>query len=229
MRQKQYVQSIAETPREDRPRERLLRLGGGSLSDVELLTIMISSGNKQWSVRHIAARVLHMTDTLKRPPSLDELLSVPGLGPAKAAQLSAAFEFSRRCYWPEEKKISFPQDVLPLIHHYADRKQEHFICVSLNGAHEVMNIRTVSVGLVNRAIVHPREVFADPIKDRAAAVLVAHNHPSGNVQPSREDLEVTARIEEAGRILGIALLDHIIFSVKGYYSFLEHGHIKGGD
>ena len=115
--------------------------------------------------------------------------------------------------------------MLPAIRHYADRKQEHFLSVSLNGAHEIIAVRVVSIGLVNRTIVHPREVFADPLTDRAAAVVVAHNHPSGQVQPSMEDRDVTRRLKSAGDTLGMKLLDHVVFSTLGYYSFLEHGEL----
>ncbi|HUX11678.1 MAG TPA: JAB domain-containing protein, partial [Spirochaetia bacterium] len=144
---------------------------------------------------------------------------------AKAALLSAAIEFSRRQLCPERRRIAFPADVLPLVRHFADRKQEHFISLSLNGAHEVSAVRVVSVGLVNRTIVHPREVYADPVTDRASAVIVCHNHPSGNVDPSSEDREVTRRLAAAGETLGIPLLDHVVFSERAYYSFLEHGEI----
>jgi DNA repair protein RadC len=115
--------------------------------------------------------------------------------------------------------------VLPLIRHYADRRQEHFLCVSLNGANEIIATRVVSVGLVNKTQVHPREVFADPITDRASAVIVAHNHPSGSLEPSKEDIDITGQLRSAGEILGIRLLDHVIFNSKGYYSFLEKGLI----
>jgi DNA repair protein RadC len=134
-------------------------------------------------------------------------------------------EFSRHRIRPEGLRISFPPDVLPLIQHYADRKQEHFLCVSLNGANEVIASRVVSVGLVNKTQVHPREVFADPITDRASAIIVAHNHTAGGLTPSKEDIEVTKQLKAAGATLGIKLLDHIIFNHKGHYSFLEHGEI----
>ena len=133
----------------------------------------------------------------------------------------ATLELARRLLCPKQQRITFPADVIPLISHYSDRKQEHFLCLSLNGAHEVSAIRVVSVGLVNRTVVHPREVYADALMDRAAAVIVAHNHPSGNVEPSAEDRDVTARLKAAGETLGVRLLDHIIFSARGYYSFLE--------
>ncbi len=119
-------------------------------------------------------------------------------------------------------KIRFPADVLPLIRHYADRKQEHFLCVSVNGAREVTHVRVVSIGLVNKSHVHPREVFADVIAERASAVIIAHNHPEGSLNPSEEDIAITESIRDAGKILGINLLDHIIFNRSDYYSFAEN-------
>jgi DNA repair protein RadC len=151
-----------------------------------------------------------------------DIQDIQGIGPAKAALVSAAFEFVRRRVKPEGLKVTFPVDILPLIQHYGDRKQEHFLCISLNGAHEVLQVRVITIGLVNQSHVHPREVFADVIAERASAVIIAHNHPSGRIEPSREDREITQRLKAAGEILGIDLLDHIVFSHKGYYSFAEH-------
>jgi len=122
---------------------------------------------------------------------------------------------------PEGFKIGLPPDVLPLIQHMADRKKEYFLCISLNGAYEVIAVRTVSVGLVNKTQVHPWEVFADPITDRATAIIVAHNHPTGNLTHSKDDIAITRQLKSAGETLGIRLLDHIIFGNKGYYSFQE--------
>jgi DNA repair protein RadC len=167
----------------------------------------------------VARRVLRTLDASSDRVDLKDLQKIEGVGPAKAALLSAALEFARRRIRPEGVKISLPPDVLPLIRHYADRKQEHFICISLNGANEVINTRIVSVGLVNKTQVHPREVFADPITDRASAIIVAHNHPAGGLYPSKEDIEVTKQLKSAGEILGIRLLDHIIFNHKGYYRY----------
>jgi DNA repair protein RadC len=144
------------------------------------------------------------------------------VGPAKATLIAASLEFARRRIRPEGIKIKTPVDVLPLVRHYGDRKQEHFLCISLNGANEIITTRVVSVGLVNKTQVHPREVFADPITDRASAVILAHNHPSGDLTPSKEDILLTRQLKEAGETLGIAVLDHIIFSQKGHYSFLEN-------
>jgi DNA repair protein RadC len=113
-----------------------------------------------------------------------------------------------------------------LIRHYADRKQERFLSVSLNGAHEVINVRVVTVGLVNRTIVHPREVFADPLSDRCSAICVCHNHPSGNLEPSIEDDDVTTSLETAAAILGIRFLDHLIFSETAFFSYKKENRLK---
>ena len=140
-------------------------------------------------------------------------------------QPCAAIEFARRRIKPEGVKIETPADVLPLIRHYADRKQEHFLCASINGANEILNIRVVSIGLIDRSPVHPREVFADALSDRASAIIVAHNHPSGGVEPSSSDINITVQLKAAGAIIGIELLDHIIFNRTKYFSFLEDGRL----
>ncbi len=207
----------------ERPREKLRAKGLAALSDIELMAILLGSGTKTGDVLTVAGRILKVVDGRNDMLGLEELLKIEGVGPAKASLIAAALEFARRRIRPEGLRISFPPDVLPLIRHFADRRQEHFICVSLNGANEVIAARVVSVGLVNKTQVHPREVFADPLTDRAAAVFVAHNHPSGTLEPSKEDIETTGRLRSAGKILGLRLLDHIVFNPKGYYSFLEKG------
>ncbi|MCD4755578.1 MAG: DNA repair protein RadC [Deltaproteobacteria bacterium] len=219
------MRKISEIPEPDRPREKLLKKGANSLSDIELVAILLGKGTQKQDVMSVARRVLRTMDVSSKRVDLKNLQKIEGVGPAKAALLSAALEFARRRIRPEGVKISLPPDVLPLIRHYADRKQEHFICISLNGANEVINTRIVSVGLVNKTQVHPREVFADPITDRASAIIVAHNHPAGGLHPSKEDIAVTKQLKSAGGILGIRLLDHIIFNHKGYYSFLEDGKL----
>jgi DNA repair protein RadC len=134
-------------------------------------------------------------------------------------------EFGRRRYGSFSACIKNPSDIYTLVRHYADRKQERFISLSLNGAHEVLAVRIVTIGLVNRAIVHPREVFADILQDRAAAFCVAHNHPSGQLKSSPEDEEITSRLLSASRILGLHFVDHIIFSQTAWWSFRENGKL----
>lgn len=219
------MKRIQDLPQSDRPREKLKRKGAQALSDLELMAILLGSGNRTTDVMSLASRILKALDGQGAAPSVETLCKVEGVGLAKAAVIAAAMEFSRRRIHPSGMRIAFPPDVYPLIRHMADRRQEHFLCVSLNGANEVIAIRTVSVGLVNRALVHPREVFADPITDRASAVIVAHNHPSGNLAPSQDDLEVTRQLQAAGRTLGIKFLDHLIFNQTGYCSLMERGHL----
>jgi DNA repair protein RadC len=216
---------LTDIPKEDRPREKLEQKGPESLSDLELMAILLGSGIKGHDVMTVADRILKALDASKGNASVAELKQIEGVGLAKATLIAAALEFARRRIRPEGLKISFPADVLPLIRHYADRKQEHFICVSINGANEVITTRVVSVGLVNKTQVHPREVFADPITDRASAIIVAHNHPIGDLIPSKEDIEITKQLKSAGEVLGIKVLDHMIFNDKGYYSLLEKGEI----
>jgi len=216
------MKKIKDIPVNERPREKLLVKGAKSLADEELLAILLGKGTSKCDVLSLAKKMIPIIDEKGENLSIDDLTEFEGVGPAKATVITAAFEFVRRRIKPEGLKLKFPIDVLPLIQHYGDRKQEHFLCVSINGAREVMNVRVVTIGLVNKSQVHPREVFADVISERASAVIIAHNHPNGDLKPSDEDLKVTRRIKEAANILGINLLDHIIFNTKGYYSFVEN-------
>jgi len=219
------MKKISDIPKNERPREKLQFKGPQALSDLELLAILLGKGTKDHDVLSLAEKILKTIDNDGGTPNVEKLSDIKGVGPAKATTIVAALEFARRRIRPEGLKISFPPDVLPLIRHYADRKQEHLLCVSLNGAREVIATRVVTVGLANRTQMHPREVFADPLIDRSAAIILAHNHPAGDVSPSKEDREVTKKIKEAGEILGIQLLDHLIFNLKDYYSLLEHDEI----
>jgi DNA repair protein RadC len=220
------MKKVKDIPKDDRPREKLLKKGPEALADLELMAILIGRGIVGHDVMTLAGRVLNLIEEDHGKINVEALQKIEGVGLAKATVIAAALEFARRRIRPEGFKISFPTDVLPLIRHYADRKQEHFICVSLNGSNEVIAERVISIGLVNRTQVHPREVFADAIAERASAIIVAHNHPSGGVNPSKEDFEITKQLRSAGEILGIKLLDHVIFNHKTYYSFLENGDLQ---
>jgi DNA repair protein RadC len=213
------MKKITDLAHADRPRERLIKLGARALHDYELLAILLGSGNRNEDVLSLSRKIVRELDKHNLDFSYESLSGIAGLGPAKTSQIVAAFELARRRIASDGVKIREPGDIIPLITHLADRKQETFICISLNGAHEVIASRIVTVGLVNLCQVHPREVFADPITDRACAVIVAHNHPSGSLEPSPEDRKVTDRLKEAAEIIGLNFLDHIIFSRKGYYSF----------
>ena len=140
--------------------------------------------------------------------------------------IKAAIELGRRACGRNGRVVVSPDDVYKEVRHFAfDNRQERMIVVLLNGAHEVMRALVATQGLLNRTIAHPREIYSDAIKERAAAIAIAHNHPSGCIEPSNEDKEVTRRLSEAGNILGIKLLDHLIITPDRYYSFLEHGLI----
>jgi DNA repair protein RadC len=215
--------TIHDIPEADRPREKLLRKGAAALSDQELLAVLLGKGTSKIDVMTLARNVTTVADKKGLGLTVEDLVNLEGMGNTKAMLLIAAIEFARRRIKPEGAKIVSPADLLPHVRHYADRKQEHFLCASINGANELLNIRVVSIGLIDRSPVHPREVFADPLSDRASAVIVAHNHPSGGLEPSPSDIEITAQLKAAGAIVGIDLLDHIIFNRTGYFSFLEAG------
>jgi DNA repair protein RadC len=214
---------ISDIPEQDRPREKLLSKGADALSDQELLAVLLGKGTRQMDVMTLAAKMARVIDEKGLRVRVADLTGLDGVGEAKATLILAAIEFARRRIKPEGMKIETPADVLPLIRHYADRKQEHFISVTINGANEVINVRVVSIGLIDRTPVHPREVFADAVVDRASGIVVAHNHPAGCLEPSSLDTEVTQQLRKAGDLMGIPLLDHIIFNRNGYFSFLESG------
>jgi DNA repair protein RadC len=217
--------SLDRIPKHDRPREKLLAKGPSALSDQELLAVLLGKGTAQMDVMTLAAKVARVIDEKGLDVRVDDLTLFDGVGEAKATLVLAAIEFARRRIKPEGLKITTPSDVLPLIRHFADRKQEHFLSITINGANEVLNVRVVSIGLVDRSPVHPREVFADALADRASGIIVAHNHPTGSLEPSEGDLDVTRQLRQAGEIMGIELLDHIVFNQRGYFSFLESGRL----
>ena len=213
-------------PFSQRPRERLIEFGPRALQDQELLAIILNNGIKGKSVNVLANELLDRLEYTREFPVVKELMCLAGLGLSKACTIVAMLELGRR-YWDfSGVKIRYPVDIYRVIRHFADRKQEVFLSVSLNGTHEVIAVRVVSKGLVNRTIVHPREVFADPLTDRCSAVCVCHNHPSGELIPSREDDDVTISLAAAAEILGIRFLDHIIFSDKAFYSYRKENRLK---
>lgn len=220
------VKQFKNVEKIDRPREKLMARGAAALTDAELIAAIIGTGTKGNDVSHAAKQIVEIFDNNAGSGFPLELLKqVPGIAAAKSGVLAAAWEFVRRRVQPDNMKITKPDDVVSFVRHYADRRQEHLLCLSLNGANDILACRVVTIGLSDRSLVHPREVFADPLTDRAAAIIVAHNHPSGQLVPSDEDRKITERLLQAGELLGIPVLDHVIFTTKGYYSFKEHGEI----
>ena len=217
------MKRIKDLPEFSRPREKLKEKGAEALSDPELIAIVLGSGTRGQDVMTLASKIARLIASTKGNLSLGELSDVEGIGIAKASQILAGFELARRHMTKESKKITEAKDVLPFLSDITDKQQEYFVCISLNGANEVIEKRIVTVGLLDKSQVHPREVFADVITDRAASVILAHNHPSGELKPSNSDLKIHEQLTEAGKILGITGLDHIIVSKKGYFSFQEEG------
>jgi len=223
---KMTYKAITDIPSIERPREKLLERGPLALSDTELLAIILNTGIRGKNVMVVADKLLGFLERNKDIPPVKDLSELPGIGKSRACAVAAILELGRRRYGSIAARIKEPSDIYTLIRHFADRKQERFITLSLNGAHDVMAVRVVTIGLVNRTIVHPREVFADLIQDRASAFCVAHNHPSGHLQSSPEDDEITVRLQQSAQILGLNFLDHLIFSETSWWSFRQNGKLK---
>jgi DNA repair protein RadC len=210
---------------EDRPREKLAKYGVENLSNSELLAILLNTGIRGKNVRTLSKELQEKINNLNEMPSIQELLKISGLGVTKASIIVAMLEFGRRRWGMRKARIRTPNDAFSFLRHYAESPQEQFFSISLNCACEVISVRTVTVGLVDRTIAHPREVFAGIITDRAAAAIIAHNHPSGCVEPSVQDNEITTRLVNAAQIFGIRVFDHIIFTDTHYFSYKAAGKL----
>ena len=219
------MKKIHDLPEFNRPREKLAERGPAALTDVELVAAILGRGTPGHDVMSIAKQVAKVIADKHGRFGLEDLRDIAGMGHAKSCQIVAGFELARRYVLPDVVKINGTQDILPLLQDIAGKQQEHFVCISLNGANEVIQKRIVTVGLLDRSQVHPREVFADVIADRAAAVILAHNHPSGELRPSDADLRMHNQLIEAAQILGLRVLDDLIVAKKGYFSFEEAGLI----
>jgi DNA repair protein RadC len=206
-------------------REKVMRNGITYPTNLELIMLLLGTGTQGIPVGKLAQRVLNTITASSRDTLLQNLLKLEGIGPSKAITIAAAMEFGRRQNNHTGKQVSKPSDLIPFVHHYAMQEQEHFICVTLNGAHEIIKIRTVSVGTINKTMVHPREVFTGAIKDMAAAVILCHNHPSGNASPSRQDDQLTEHVKQAADLLQIRLADHLIVADRTYYSYADEGRL----
>lgn len=227
-----YHRSIKDWPEEERPRERLLRYGTEVLSNAQILGILLRTGSGDGTAIDLARALIKKFDTLKEleSASISELLSIKGMGPAKAAQLKAAFTLSRRM----QAEPSDPEDPFrtseDVYKFYSPRldglRKEVFLCALLDSKNRPFKDITVSEGTITTSLVHPREVFGPAIKESAVGVLFVHNHPSGDPNPSRDDMEITRRLVETGKVIGINVLDHIIIGNRGnYVSFLDKGFL----
>lgn len=211
---------INDRQKHDRPREKLQAKGAEALSDYELLMAIIGSGNKQADVTVIAKNVLKLFKT-EGGISYQLLAKVGGIGAAKATEITAAFELAKRYLADHEQPIISDSDTaLEQLADIRNKKQEYLVCLTLDGANRLIAKRVITIGTLTSSLVHPREVFADAITDRAASIIVAHNHPSGRLVASAEDKEVTERLVSVGEMVGIDVIDHIIVAPTGSISIL---------
>lgn len=210
---------MSDHRKSDRPREKLQSRGAASLSDFELLQALIGSGNAQADVSKIARDTLKVIKTSGADVTYEQLKVITGMGAAKITEILAALELSKRYLIDSDRPIiDSPEKAVEQLADIRDKKQEYFICLTLDGANRLITKRIITIGTLTASLVHPREVFADAITDRAASIIVAHNHPSGNLEASLADQEVTKRLQDAANLLGIEMRDHILVTSRSYCS-----------
>ena len=229
---KDFSFTVRDLPKPERPRERLQKLGPEALSSQELLALVIGRGIPKKSVMIIAQELLARFRNVKAisQATLEELSQIKGIGLAKAAQIKACFELGKRENLEPPDLVPFdiknPEAVVKAIRaSVQDKAKEHFKLILLNSRNRVIDISTISIGTLTTSLVHPREVFKEAIMHSAASVVLAHNHPSGDPDPSEDDLKITKKLVESGKILGIEVIDHIIIGKIDHYSFREKGLI----
>lgn len=222
---------IRDYPKEERPRERFLQDGPQSLSNQELLALLLRTGSKEESVLQLSNRLIKAFEGLRllKEASVEEMTEIKGIGEAKAIQILAAVELGRRIHKLNDQDryvIRSPEDGANYcMEEMRFLSQEHFVCLYLNTKNQVLHKRTVFIGSLNASIVHPREVFKEAFRRSAASIICLHNHPSGDPSPSREDIDVTKRLVECGKIMGVEVLDHIIIGEHKYVSLKEKGYL----
>ncbi len=219
---------VKDLPLDDRPREKLILRGPQSLTDAELIAIILRTGKKGKSVVTMAHEIINQFGNLNMffSQTLDSIKKIPGIGNDKAAALAAVFELTRRIdsqkKWYSNKEVTSPKDVaevfMPLLR---DEMKEKFYVICLNSANKIIKYELISEGNLNSSVVHPREVFKVAIDSLSANIILLHNHPSGNVEPSSEDINLTKKMVEAGKLLEISVFDHIVIAGNKYVSFVE--------
>lgn len=205
-----------------KPREKLARFGAKRLTDLELLQILIGSGNQQASAKQIAKHLLKMIKERGSEITYEEVESLQGIGPARASEIIALFELGKRYLLPADRPVvNDAEDAFEQLGHLKNKKQEYFVVLTLDGANRLIDNAVVFQGTLDQSFIHPREIFAKAIEDRAASIILAHNHPSGSLEPSPEDENVTEKLEEIGGLMGISVLDHLIVTNSGYRSIMH--------
>ncbi len=226
--------SIKRWPEDERPRERLLKWGADGLSTAELIAIILKTGSKDKSAIGLAREVLLHFNGLREieNAAVAEFADIKGIGGAKVAQIKAAFQLGRRLLQSDKDSGPAPQvfrNSREVYEYFRPKfyglKKERFLCALLDAKNRVFRETVVSEGTLTSSLVHPREVFRDAIKEAAASVLFVHNHPSGDPNPSRDDIHITKRLVETGKVIGINVIDHIVISDGTYLSLLEKGYL----
>lgn len=223
--------SLHNVPHNERPRERMMAYGADALSHAELLAILLRTGTKSQSAVALATTVLQHCGSLRQlvDMSVDELTAIKGIGQAKALQLHAGIELGKRVARSklgDTVIVKSPNDAaMYIMEELRYLKKEHFICLFLNTKNGIIAKETLSVGTLNASLVHPREVFRSAIRNSSASIVCAHNHPSGDPTPSPEDIKITKRLVEAGSLIGIEVLDHIIIGDGKFVSLKEQGYL----
>lgn len=222
---------MREVPHEERPRERMMRYGAEALSHAELLAILLRTGTQRQSAVQLAGAILKQCGNIRNlmDMSIEEMTAIRGIGPAKALQLRAGIELGRRIARSrlgDAVTVRKPGDAAEYVmDELRYLKKEHFVCLFLNTKNHIIAQETLSIGTLNASLVHPREVFRAAIKCSSASIICVHNHPSGDPTPSPEDISLTKRLAEAGRLVGIEILDHLIIGDGRFVSLKEHGHL----
>lgn len=222
---------IKDIKKEERPRERLIKYGANSLSNEELISIILKTGTKNRSSRVLALDILNLVDNIEnlKDMTINRLLSIKGIGLVKAIEVIAAIEFGRRIYLEKKEikdKFTNSYDIYCSNKYlFKNKKQEYFYCLYLNNKNELIERKLLFMGTVNRSVVHPREVFKYAYLSSASSIVCMHNHPSGDVTPSKDDIMFTKALVEVGRLQSIPILDHIIVGDENYYSFSDKGII----
>ena len=218
---------LKDIPKFDRPREKFLEKGPDALTDSELLAILLGSGIKGTNVKVLSQNILKKFGDSFLNASVDDLMQISGIGQAKALQISSALALTRRIFDKQnalDNLILSAQDAIALVSDLKDKKQEHLVCLYLNARNALLKKEIISIGTLDKSIIHPREIFAPGLEMHAAAVILVHNHPSGDPSPSEQDKQVAKRIIEAGQLMGINVLDFLIIAKNGVHSIL--GEIK---
>lgn len=213
---------IKDLAKVDRPQEKLVKYGTKKLTDAELLAIILRTGTQKTNVVELSQKILRKFKSNLKNITIDKLKEVPGLGETKACQIITVLELSNRLTLETPQLVS-PKAVFESVREIRDSKKEHLLIIYLNVKNREISREIISIGILTANLVHPREIFEPAVKNLAASIIVVHNHPSGETDPSDEDLKVTKQLLKAGKIMGINVLDHLIVSQDSFTSFKEKG------